>query len=146
MQAAIGIAQLGKLDGWLALRQRNAAAWIDGLRPLDCIEVYQPPANVRHAWYKLGAFVKPDRLQPGVDRDTLLTTLTRNGVRAYYGSCPEIYLDGAYTHLAVERRPVAKQLGETSLMFEVHPTLREDTIRAMARKVVDLVKPMQIVT
>jgi dTDP-4-amino-4,6-dideoxygalactose transaminase len=145
MQAAIGIVQMGKLDAWLGLRQRNAKAWIDGLSPLDCIEVHLPPATVEHAWYKLGAFVKPERLKAGIDRDVLLAALTRNGVRAFYGSCPEIYRDGAYEHRQIERRPVARQLGETSLMFEVHPTLREETIRAMARKVVELVKPMQVV-
>ena len=145
MQAAIGILQMTKLDGWLRQRNALARAWIEGLRPLDCLEIPLPAANVEHAWYKFYAFVKPERLAAGIDRDALLTLLTDNGVRAFFGSCPEIYQEAAYSHLQHERLSVARRLGETSLMFEVHPTLHLETVRKAARRVVELVKPLQIV-
>ena len=50
------------------------------------------------------------------------------GVPCYSGSCSEVYLEKAFDHTGwrpVERLPVARQLGETSLMFLVHPTLTE---------------------
>ena len=87
--------------------------------------------------------MKPDRLDTGVGRDEILTLLTDNGIRAFFGSCPEIYREAAYARLKQNRFPVAQRLGETSLMFEVHPTLRLETIDAAARRIVELVKPLQ---
>jgi len=59
-------------------------------------------------------------------------------VRGGSGSCSEIYLEKAFEGNGLqlaERLPVARELGETSLMFMVHPTLSaddmEDVVRAM---------------
>ncbi|MNV81372.1 hypothetical protein D3C71_1750350 [compost metagenome] len=44
----------------------------------------------------------------------------------YQGSCSEVYLERAFDETGwrpTERLPVARALGETSLMFLVHPTL-----------------------
>ena len=43
----------------------------------------------------------------------------------YSGSCSEIYLEKAFAGSLVpsERLPVAKELGETALMFLVHPDI-----------------------
>ena len=49
----------------------------------------------------------------------------------YQGSCSEVYLEKAFDGTGwrpKERLPVAKELGETSLMFLVHPTLTESEI------------------
>jgi dTDP-4-amino-4,6-dideoxygalactose transaminase len=144
MQAAIGIVQMGKLDAWLAKRNLLARTWIDQLRQLECLEIPVPPANLGHAWYKFYAFVKPERLVAGTGRDELLSLLSGKGVRAFFGSCPEIYREAAYKHLRQERLPVARRLGETSLMFEVHPTLRQETVHETAKRLVEIVKPLQV--
>ncbi|MNT88214.1 hypothetical protein D3C72_2287400 [compost metagenome] len=48
------------------------------------------------------------------------------GVPCYAGTCSEVYLEKAFDRTGWrpnERLPVARALGETSLMFLVHPTL-----------------------
>jgi dTDP-4-amino-4,6-dideoxygalactose transaminase len=53
------------------------------------------------------------------------------GVDCSSGSCSEVYLEKAFddTNLRPKQRlPIAKELGETSLMFLVHPTLTQDEI------------------
>jgi dTDP-4-amino-4,6-dideoxygalactose transaminase len=43
-----------------------------------------------------------------------------------FGSCSEIYLERCFQEAGLapaERLPVARELGETSLMFLVHPTI-----------------------
>ena len=48
------------------------------------------------------------------------------GVPAYQGSCSEVYLEKAFDGLSCRPSsplPVAKELGETSVMMLVHPTL-----------------------
>jgi dTDP-4-amino-4,6-dideoxygalactose transaminase len=64
--------------------------------------------------------------------------LMAEGIPCGSGSCSEIYLEKAFDRDGLrpkERLPVARQLGETSLMFMVHPTLSvddmEDVVRAM---------------
>ena len=54
------------------------------------------------------------------------------GVPCSSGSCPEVYLERAFD--ATDFRPISrlknsKELGETSLMFLVHPTLKDDEIQ-----------------
>jgi len=52
-------------------------------------------------------------------------------VPCYSGGCPEVYLEKAFdgTGYRPEKRlPVARELGETSLMFLCHPTLGDDEI------------------
>lgn len=48
------------------------------------------------------------------------------GVPCYQGSCSEVYLEKAFDGTGwrpAGRLPVARALGETSVMFLVHPTL-----------------------
>lgn len=144
MQAAIGLAQMRKLDGWLQRRAALARAWTEGLAPLHCLHIPIPPEPFGHAWYKLYAFVRPERLASGIGRDDILSRLNTAGIRAFFGSCPEIYREAAYSGRTHPRRPYAKLLGETSLMFEVHPTLRTETVRRTAERVVEIVAPLQI--
>lgn len=133
-QAAIGLVQLGKLEGWVTLRTRNAGIWRNALSSCRSLAVPEPGNAVRHAYYKLYAFLDRARLKPGVTRDQVLKALVDDGIRAFTGSCPEIYREGAYAALALEARPVARALGETSLMFEVHPTLDERLLSATAAR------------
>jgi hypothetical protein len=62
------------------------------------------------------------------------------GIPCVAGSCSEIYLEKAYTDRGIGPAapfPNARHLGETSLMFMVHPTLTErdvlDTCGAIAK-------------
>jgi len=76
-------------------------------------------------------FVKAAELRQGETRDTILSKITSLGVPCYVGSCPEIYLEKVFdgTDLRpAQRLPVAQELGETSLMFQVHPTLQDKHI------------------
>ncbi len=126
-QAAIGRAQLAKLAAWLATRTRHAERLRACFEAIPALRVPAPPADVTHAWYKFYAFVRPERLAPGWDRDRLMAAIAAEGVPCFSGSCSEIYLEKAFPPewRPAERLPVARELGETSLMFLVHPTLAD---------------------
>jgi dTDP-4-amino-4,6-dideoxygalactose transaminase len=86
---------------------------------------------VEHAAYKCYVFVEPGRLADGWTRDRILAEINARGVPCYAGSCSEVYLERAFEGTGFrppERLPVARGLGETSLMFLVHPTLTGDEI------------------
>lgn len=126
MQAAIGRLQLKKLPQWAAQRNAHAARLAAGLGGLPGLRVPLPPPGVGHAYYKFYAFVRPERLAPGWSRDRIMAAVNALGVPCQVGSCSEIYLENAFKRRGwgpAERLPVARELGDTSLLFLVHPTL-----------------------
>jgi dTDP-4-amino-4,6-dideoxygalactose transaminase len=131
MQAAIGRLQLRKLAEWIRIRGANARRLAEAMAPYRALRVPMPPDVIGHAWYRLYAFVRPERLNDGWSRDRIMAAIGGEGVPCFSGSCSEIYLEKAFTSAGLgpgERLPVAKELGETSLMFLVHPTLTEDDV------------------
>ncbi len=85
----------------------------------------------RHACYKLYAYVRPENLAEGWSRDRIVSEIVARGVPCYQGSCSEVYLERAFDGTPWRpARPLAaaRELGETSVMFLVHPTLTEAEI------------------
>ena len=126
VQAAIGRLQLRKLPEWTAKRRANAAGLIEGLRAVKNLRIPVPPAHIRHAYYKFYAFLEPCSLREGWSRERIVAEINARGVPCFSGSCSEIYLEKAFAgHRSrpAERLPIARELGELSLMFLVHPTL-----------------------
>ena len=133
MQAVIGRLQLTELPKTLEKRRANFDLRTKLLHGIPGLRVPCPPPSIRHAAYKMYAFVVPEALRQGWDRDRILAELVAQEVRCFSGSCPEIYREKALTSVGFSthpRLPIARQLGETSLMFLVDPTISEDTIRA----------------
>ena len=126
VQAAIGRLQLAKLDQWREARKENAAILSVAFAAIPAVRVTQPPADIGHAYYKYYVFVEAEQLLPDWSRDRLVEELTALGVPCFTGSCSEIYLEKAFDTVPFrpsQRLPIARELGETSLMFLVHPTL-----------------------
>ena len=142
MQAAIGRIQLRKLAGWVERRRQNAAILDRHLAELPALRLAPPPAEAYHARYKYYAFVRPERLRPGWDRDRIIEAVNARGVWCGSGACPEIYREKAFRDLGLgpeERLPVARELGTTSLMLQVHPTLDDAAMARHARIVAEVV-------
>jgi dTDP-4-amino-4,6-dideoxygalactose transaminase len=138
-QSALGRVLLRKLPRMVDVRRRNAAILTQGFTQLDALRVPQPPSHIGHSYYKYYAFVRPEKLRKGWTRDRILRAIVAEGIPCFTGSCSEIYLEKAFTPelRPAERLTVAKELGETSLMFLIHPTLSEiemhDTCRAVTK-------------
>ena len=108
---------------------RNALAGLSALR------IPQIPPEDIHAYYRFYTFVRPEHLAPDWSRDRILEEIERDGIPCGVGSCSEIYLERAFRDQGwgpASRLPTAKLLGETSLMFLVHPTLTEEAMADMA--------------
>ena len=85
-----------------------------------------------HAQYKFYVYVDRSQLKEGWTRDRIIDEFNRHGVPCFQGGCSEVYLEKAFDDTGfrpIERLNVAKELGETSLMFLVHPTLSEENIQ-----------------
>lgn len=126
VQGAIGRIQLRRMSEWQASRQANAERIWSAARKLSGLRVAQVPNDVTHAAYKCYVFVEPTQLKAGWSRDRILNEISARGVPCFSGSCSEVYLEKAFDN--TDWRPdtplaTARELGETSLMFLVHPTL-----------------------
>lgn len=138
MQSAIGRAQLRKLTQWTRKRQDNAAILTEGFSRIPALRVTIPPQVIGHAYYKYYVFVRQELLREGWSRDRIMTSVNAEGIPCFSGSCSEIYLEKAFDGIRPEKRlTTAQELGETSLMFLVHPTLNavdmNDTCRAVQK-------------
>ncbi|HHL45559.1 MAG TPA: DegT/DnrJ/EryC1/StrS aminotransferase family protein, partial [Gammaproteobacteria bacterium] len=138
MQAAIGRLQLRKLPQWQESRRRNAAILSRCFRTIPALRVEEPSERIRHAWYKYYVYVRPEKLKSGWSRDRLMAEINAAGIPCFSGSCSEIYREKAFDE--AQLRPssplsVAKELGETTLMFLVHPTLTLDDMEHTCRTV-----------
>lgn len=146
VQAAQGRRALARLPSWSERRRALAAVLDEGLADVPGLRVPVPPSDVRHAYYKYYAFVRPERLAPGWDRDAVMTAIEAEGVPCLQGACAEIYREKAFDGVGRPEHPlpVARELGETSLMLMVHPTLTkreiDDTVEAI-RKVMRVAAP-----
>ncbi|HMY81585.1 MAG TPA: DegT/DnrJ/EryC1/StrS aminotransferase family protein [Agitococcus sp.] len=128
MQGVIGRIQLTRMADWHQARKQNATKILAACAESNALRVPQVPDYIEHAWYRAYAFVKPEKLATGWSRDRIMHEINALGVPCYSGSCSEVYLEKAFDNTGwrpQERLPVAKELGETSLMFLVHPTLTE---------------------
>jgi dTDP-4-amino-4,6-dideoxygalactose transaminase len=140
MQAAIGRLQLRKLPKWSARRRGNAAILNTGFSDIRGLKISVPPPHIEHAYYKYYAFLDLEKLRSGWDRDRIMQAINDESIPCFSGSCSEIYLEKAFDSIAsrpTERFSVAKQLGECSLMFLVHPTLgvreMQETVRVVSK-------------
>lgn len=85
MQAAVGVAQLDRLDGFIAARQRNFDLLTEMLRPLEDVFILpQPTANSVPSWFGYPITI---REKSGVDRNALVEYLNdfKIGTRLLFG-------------------------------------------------------------
>jgi len=128
MQAAIGRIQLKRMPDWHRKRLSNANSIWNAAKQCKGLRVPVIPNHIEHAAYRCYVFVKGD-----VElREKMMMEINEKGVPCYSGSCSEVYLEKAFDNTGFrpkERLPVARELGETSLMFLVHPTLTKEEIQ-----------------
>lgn len=147
VQAAIGRIQLARMPEWTEKRQKNAAAISEVCSQFNCVRTPTVPEYMEHACYKHYCFVEPEYLAEGWTRDRIVNEIVERGVPCMQGSCSEVYLEKAFDSTDFrpnERLPVAQELGETSLMFLVHPTLRDGEITKTCNVVREVLESAQI--
>lgn len=133
VQAVVGRIQLKAMPEWNAKRQNNAEVLWGKCETKPWLRVPKIPEYIGHGAYKAYAFIKEKNLPINWNRDRVLEILGAQNVPVFSGSCSEIYLEKAFKHsdyVPKNRLPVAKELGETSIMFLIHPTLTSDNIQS----------------
>ena len=131
MQAVIGRLQLKKMPEWTAKRLANMEKIYTAFADSPYFSVHRPSDDYVHAAYKCYVQVNTEKLPEGWSRDRIMNEIAASGVPCFSGSCSEVYLEHAFDNTPwrpAQRLPNAQKLGETSLMFLVHPTLSQESM------------------
>jgi perosamine synthetase len=146
VQAAIGLAQLERLDDLLARRAKVAAAYSERLAaigaaepgagdPADLVLPLVDRERERRSW-----FVYVVRLPAACDRDAVVAELDRRGIDARpYLPC--IHLSDLYrNHLGTREGqfPVAEEFSRRSLALPFHPTLPEESVERVVAELASI--------
>ena len=146
MQAVIGRIQLTRMPVWAAKRKAYAEQIWVACRAQPALRVPDVPVHIQHAHYKCYVYVRPEQLKEGWSRDRIATEINALGVPCFQGSCSEVYLEKAFDgtgYAPALRLPVARELGETSLMFLVHPTLTPSEIEQTCAAIAQVLQQAQ---
>ncbi|MDP7842368.1 DegT/DnrJ/EryC1/StrS family aminotransferase [Acinetobacter baumannii] len=131
MQAVIGRIQLTRMAEWTKKRTENAEKILKAFDGSPFFSVHTPSVDYVHAYYKCYVQVNLEALPDGWSRDRIMQEINSQEVPCFSGSCSEVYLEHAFDGTPwrpKKRLENAQKLGETSLMFLVHPTLSQDSI------------------
>jgi dTDP-4-amino-4,6-dideoxygalactose transaminase len=131
MQGVIGRIQLKKMPEWTAKRLAHMEKIYAAFADSPYFSVHRPSDDYVHAAYKCYVQVNLDALPEGWSRDRIMQEISAQNVPCFSGSCSEVYLEHAFDDTPwrpAQRLKNAQQLGETSLMFLVHPTLSDESI------------------
>ena len=142
IQSAIGRVALRNLDAWVLRRRSNAAILDKRLVENHALRIEIPATHEHHSYYKYYFYVREESLRTGWSRCRIMDSVAARGVPCFSGSCSEIYREHGFASRGFEpkmRLPVAKELGETSLMLLVHPTLDASQMHLIADVVNDVV-------
>lgn len=126
VQSAIGRVMLRKLDDLVARRRANAKILDDRLAESAALRVEPPAPHEESSYYKYYFYVRQEYLKSGWSRNRIMDEVTALGIPCYSGSCSELYREASFLRRGLgppAPLPVAKELGESSLMLLVDPTL-----------------------
>jgi dTDP-4-amino-4,6-dideoxygalactose transaminase len=110
LQAAIGLVQLGRLDGFLARRRALALRYSEELSRLGWLSTPREPAGRRHNFQSYMVRVEPDA---PISRDALMQRLlergisTRRGIMSIHREPP--YLDAKWSQVLGHSEAVTDQ-------------------------------------
>lgn len=125
LQAAVGLVQLGKLDGFIAERDRWARWYMQELGSLGWLRPPAVPNGFEHAWQAFVTLVEGDAPRP---RNELMARLQEKGVSTRPGTHAITEL-GYYRQrfgLAPGRFPVAAKLQAQTMALPLHNRMSAD--------------------
>lgn len=137
VQAAIGLAQLEKIDEYVERRRRNAAAYIRLLRDVEGLTLPVERPWAKNVYWMFGVVV--DEQAFGCDRDALMAGLSKRGVETRTFFIPmhqQPFLQKA--GLAGDPCPVSADLGRRGFYLPSSTGLSPEEIRFIVDAVVDV--------
>ena len=139
MSAALGLAQLGRIEELLAKRERVAGWYNERLADVELVETpYIAPTTTRMSW-----FVYVIRLAPEIDRNAIMTALEERGIpsRPYF---TPIHLQPFYRERFGYREgdfPVTERVARSTLALPFSSVMTEEQVEYVCEGLVAVLPP-----
>jgi perosamine synthetase len=119
VQCALGLAQLDRLDGWVAARQAIAGRYAEALAGIPNVTPLVTRADRSNAYHLYVV-----RLSEGIDRDEVFARLRAEGIGANVHYAP-VYLHSYYRGRGYEPglAPVAEEVSRRILTLPMFPAM-----------------------
>ena len=126
LQGAVGLVQLGKLDGFIAERARAAAAYRDALSGLNWLRCPDEPTDGQHAWQAFVTYVDPEGAP--MARNDIMERLEARGIATRPGT-HAVHMLGYYRErfgLNPDDYPGARDCDRHSMAIPLHNRMTDD--------------------
>jgi dTDP-4-amino-4,6-dideoxygalactose transaminase len=139
IQAAIGIHQLRKLDGFIQRRTQYAGVYHDAFAGMDELELPPGKPACRHAWHLYVLRLNLERLT--IDRGEFIRQLRQRGVGTSVHFIP-IPLLRFFARLPLAQYPCprARELYPRIISLPLYPAMTEAQVHHVAQSVREIVK------
>lgn len=140
IQAALGIHQLKKLEGFLGVRQRYADLYRRHLAGVEGVVLPAARPEVRHAWHLYPIRLEAERLT--IDRARFIELLRERGIGASVHFIP-VHLHPWYREQYGYKRgdfPQAEAAYQGLVSLPLYPLLGEEGLARVAEAVADIVR------
>ena len=139
VQAAIGIAQLDKVESLHKKRQQIASLYSEALIKLDGVKIPQAKKHVKHAWH-----LYPIRIErkAEITRDKVIDLLTKHGIGTSVHFIP-LHLHPAYQRRFNYRRgdfPIAERVFDEIVSLPLYPTMTISDVSRVIHSLSDILK------
>jgi dTDP-4-amino-4,6-dideoxygalactose transaminase len=140
IQAAIGMHQLGRVESYLAKRERTWKKYTETLVDCPVVVPPEPDADTRHARHLYTILVLKDRL--GILRDEFIGAMTeaKIGVGVHYLSIPEHPYYQETFQWRPQDYPNATRIGRTTVSLPLSPHLSAQDVRDVVDAVTDIAR------
>lgn len=138
VQAAMGLAQLRKLERFQQRRREIVAAYNLAFRSSDILEIPTERPEVEHAWHLYVLRLRPELLRIG--RDQFIAELTARNIGTSVHFIP-IHLHPFYRqkyHYTPDRFPIAYDSYQRMLSLPLHPLLTDSDVADVVTAVLDV--------
>src|SRR4051812_26795636 len=138
IQAAIGIAQLKRLDGLLERRRAVAARYNTAFCRIEQLQTPAEPGYAKHSYQSYAIRLRPAAGGIGSKRDDMMRDLIAAGVSCRRG-IPPIHQEGLYSDRGRVSLPVTEAVAAESIFLPMYASLPDadqsrviDTVLALA--------------
>jgi len=137
LSAALGVAQLARIEELLAKRERVAQMYNERLSTVDGLHIpYLAPTTTRMSW-----FVYVIRLVPEIERSQIMAALEERGIpsRPYF---TPIHLQPFYRQLFGYREgdfPLTERIAQSTLALPFYANLAEDKVHYVCQGLRDVI-------
>ncbi len=125
--AALGVAQMNKVDKVIEMRRKNASLYAEKLGDIEQVEIMSAPENYRHVYQMFT--IRAEK------RDQLMGWLSKKGIMSKVYFSP-IHKTPFYRNMGYScHLPVTERLSEEVLTLPMYPGLTEEEIDTVSEEI-----------